>query len=271
MIPLMEKAKRAAEEIEQGFDFEAQVGVILGSGYPSLVSEEELIARLPYSELFFFPAREGEAPKGELLLAEISGIKVVIFRKRLHYYEGLGLLTSCYPVFLTKNLGADHLLLTNAAGALSPSLDPGDLMLITDHINLIGDPLLEIPSELRDPPFLDLSSCYHPSLIQLGEEIFSELNLRGKKGVLVAVSGPSYETPAEVRRLRMIGGDAVCMSTVPEAVVACYLGIKVAGLSLVSNRAGHPALSHDDVLRRVRERSGIIRKFIRRFIARCGR
>jgi purine-nucleoside phosphorylase len=269
MIPLMEKAKGTAEGIKKRFGFEAEIGVVLGSGYPIPVKDDEVVARLPYGELSFFPGDIGGIAEGGLLLADVSGKYVVIFSKRLHYYQGLALISTCYPVFLARFLGAGTILLTNTAGALSPSLDPGDLMLISDHINLLGDPLLEVPFKLRNPLFPDLSSCYTPSLIELGGRLLSELKLRVKSGVLVAVSGPCYETPADVKRLRVMGGDAVCMSTAPEAIIGCYLKMKVAGLSLISNRAGCLSLSHDDVLKCVREKKDIILKFIRGFIARC--
>lgn len=223
-------------------------GLVLGSGWGDVLRPEALHARLPYAALEGFGVSTVAGHHGELLLMTLGGKRVAVFSGRRHYYEGCELGQVVYPVELLRCLGAPAVLLTNAAGGLNPAFAPGTLMAVEDHLNLTGVNPLRGPHRPEwGPRFPDLSRVYDPAL--------TDLLVRSGKGVRRGVYafsvGPSYETPAEVRALRALGGDAVGMSTVPEAVVAHAAGLRVAALSCVTNPAaglGAEPLSHAEVL-----------------------
>lgn len=223
-------------------------GLVLGSGWGDVLRPEALHARLPYAALEGFGASTVAGHHGELLLMTLGGKRVAAFSGRRHYYEGCDLGQVVYPVELLRCLGVPAVLLTNAAGGLNPGFAPGTLMAVEDHLNLTGVNPLRGPHRPEwGPRFPDLSRVYDPALTDLlvrsGEDV--------RRGVYAFSVGPSYETPAEVRALRALGGDAVGMSTVPEAVVAHAAGLRVAALSCVTNPAaglGAEPLSHAEVL-----------------------
>lgn len=223
-------------------------GLILGSGWGDALRPEAVHARVPYAALDGFGASTVAGHHGELLCATLTGRRVVLFSGRRHYYEGCGLGPVVYPVELLRCLGAPIVLLTNAAGGLNPDFAPGTLMAVEDHLNLTGVNPLRGPHRPEwGPRFPDLSHVYDPALTDL----LCALEAGVRRGVYAFSVGPSYETPAEVRALRALGGDAVGMSTVPEAVVAHAAGLRVAALSCVTNPAAGLSptpLRHEEVL-----------------------
>ena len=241
--------QRAEAVIKQHTEkFRPDLAVILGSGLGAVVDPGCPIARIPYQEIPGLPVPSVTGHAGELLICEIGGWNVWFFSGRYHLYEGYSAAEVVAPVELAASVGATRLLLTNAAGAINVAFPVHSFMCIADQINLTGDNPLK---GVRDNPFIDLSHIYnmdlYSRLIDKSDEHGVTLNL----GVLASVPGPSYETPAEVRALKILGADAVSMSTVPEAIMARYLGMDVAGLSFLSNNAagcGQSQLDHTDVL-----------------------
>lgn len=232
---------------------EGGVGVILGSGLGGYADRLEGALAVPFADIPHMPpptvpGHRGLLVRGERRLAGRHTILALV--GRLHYYEGYGLEQVTFPVRVMAALGVRALVVTSASGAVDPTLRAGDLLLVTDHLNLMG------ASPLRGAPtFVDMSAVYDPAAGARIEEAARRAGTPVRRGVLAAVAGPQYETPAEVRMLRTVGADAVCMSSVPEAIVARALGLRVVGLSLVTNAAGGggEALDHAEVLARAAE------------------
>lgn len=231
--------------------FNPEIGIILGSGLGDFAQVFESIA-IPYSTIPGFETSTVQGHAGQLVFAEISGKKVVMMQGRYHFYEGHSMDKVVYPIKVMKNLGVKTLIVTNAAGAVNKDFKPTDLMIIEDHINLMGtNPLIGTNDETLGTRFPDMSEIYKKDLIKIAEECGKELGISLKKGVYTACTGPSYETPAEVRALKILGTDAVGMSTIPEAIVANYCGINVLGISCISNHAAGVSelkLSHKEVI-----------------------
>ncbi|HNW26692.1 MAG TPA: purine-nucleoside phosphorylase [Candidatus Gastranaerophilaceae bacterium] len=232
-------------------NFQPEIGIILGSGLGDFASEFESI-NIPYSEIPDFETSTVQGHKGQLVFAQICGKRVVIMQGRYHFYEGHSMQKITYPVKVMKKLGVKTLIITNAAGAVNKAFNPADLMVITDHINLMGtNPLVGSNDETLGPRFPDMSEIYKKNLIKIAEESAKELKIKLRKGVYAAGAGPSYETPAEVKMLRIIGADVTGMSTVPEAIVANYCSMDVLGISCISNYAAGITdlkLSHAEVI-----------------------
>lgn len=247
----MENAIKFLEERTNNFN--PEIGIILGSGLGELADEHCEFA-IPYNEITGFIKSTVKGHKGRLVFAEIEGKKVVMMQGRNHFYEGHSMQEITYPVKVMKKLGVNTLILTNAAGAVNENFKPADLMLITDHINYMGsNPLIGPNDETLGERFPDMSEIYKKDLIALADKCAEDLGLKLQRGVYFASSGPSYETPAEIKMARTIGADAVGMSTVPEAIVANYCGMNVLGISCISNAAAgvHPeqvTLSHAEVI-----------------------
>lgn len=211
-------------------------GIILGTGQGRLAEHLEGAGALNYEEIPHFPPSTTPSHAGRLAWGRLVGVPVLVFQGRFHLYEGLSPRQVALPVRLLAALGGEVLVVCNAAGGLNPLFQAGDLMLITDHLNLQGDnPLVGANVEDWGPRFPDMSRVYDPGLRALAEEVARERRLRLRQGVYVAVKGPSLETPAETRMLRLLGADAVGMSTVPEVIAAVHAGLKVLGLSVISN------------------------------------
>jgi purine-nucleoside phosphorylase len=227
-----------------GFD----LAVLLGSGLGEIADAVQDPIVIPYEELSIFPRQLVSGHAGRLLAGRFGGWRALFFQGRFHCYQGYSAREVAEPVRLIHALGCRRLVLTNAAGGIAPGLSPGDFMYLHDHINLLGDnPLRGEP----DRPFIDLSSLYENRFFAPLHFFAAGQDIRLSRGVLAAVPGPSYETPAEVRALHMLGADAVSMSTVPEAIMARYLNMAVVALSFIANAAAglgdHP-LSHQEVL-----------------------
>ena len=233
-------------------DFKPEIGIILGSGLGELADEYCDIA-IPYSEIPGFEASTVSGHKSRLVFANINGKKVVMMQGRFHFYEGHSIQKVVFPVKVMKKLGVKTLIVTNAAGGVNPDFKPADLMIITDHINHMGvNPLIGPNDSGMGERFPDMSEVYTKKYVKLAENIGKKLGIKLQKGVYIALTGPSYETPAEVRMARIIGADAVGMSTVPEAITASWAGMDVIGLSCICNStAGKRTvrLSHADVIK----------------------
>ncbi len=232
-------------------DFQPEIGIILGSGLGDFADGFESII-IPYNDIPGFEKSNVQGHKGQLVFAQINGKKVVMMQGRYHFYEGYSMQTVTFPVKVMKKLGVKTLIITNAAGAVTPEFAPGDLMLITDHINFMGtNPLIGKNDEALGTRFPDMSEVYSKELIQKAETIAHKLNINYQKGVYAATTGPSYETPSEVKMFRMLGANAVGMSTAPEAIVANYCGLKILGISCLTNYAAgvsETPLNHQEVI-----------------------
>jgi len=217
-------------------DFEPEVGIILGTGLGALVNEIEVEKQLMYSNIPDFPISTLEFHSGKLIFGTLAGKKVVAMQGRLHYYEGYTMQQITFPVRVMKMLGIKTLLVSNASGSLNPEFKKGDLMVIEDHINLQPDnPLLGRNESDLGPRFPDMSQPYRRNLTEKALQIAADNNITCHKGVYVAVTGPNLETRAEYKYLRIIGGDAVGMSTVPEVIVANHMGIPVFAISVLTD------------------------------------
>jgi purine-nucleoside phosphorylase len=217
-------------------DFEPEVGIILGTGLGGLVKEIEVEKQLMYSNIPEFPISTLEFHSGKLIFGTLAGVKVVAMQGRLHYYEGYSMQQITLPVRVMKMLGIKTLFVSNASGSLNPDFKKGDLMVIEDHINLQPNNPLIGRNELElGPRFPDMSQAYNRALIDKALDIASANNIICHKGVYVAVTGPNLETKAEYRYLRIIGGDAVGMSTVPEVIVASHMGLPVFAISVLTD------------------------------------
>ncbi len=246
------------------------VGVILGSGLGAFADElEDAVAR-PYGELPHFPQSAVVGHKGRLVLGGCGGVPVAVMQGRVHAYEGWTMDQVAFGARVLCALGVKALVVTNAAGGIGAKLAPGDLLRITDHINLAGrSPLTGINDDRLGPRFPDLSHAYDPDLGDLVEHLADDVGAPVKRGVYAYMAGPSYETPAEIRALKALGADAVGMSTVPEVVAARHMGVPVVGISVITNLAAglsEKGLSHEEVKEVADRVTGRFLELLRRFI-----
>lgn len=217
-------------------NFAPEIGIILGTGLGGLVKEIEVEHQLMYSNIPNFPISTLEFHSGKLIFGSLNGKKIVAMQGRLHYYEGYSMQQITFPVRVMKGLGIENLIVSNAAGSLNPEFKKGDLMIIEDHINLQPDnPLRGLIESSLGPRFPDMSEPYNRSITAKALKIAKTLDIKCHKGVYVAVSGPNLETKAEYKYLRLIGGDAVGMSTVPEVIVANHAGLPVFAISVLTD------------------------------------
>ncbi|MEI4769792.1 purine-nucleoside phosphorylase [Psychrobacillus sp. FJAT-51614] len=228
------------------------IGLILGSGLGTLADEIKNAVVIPYSTIPHFAKSEAIGHANEFVIGELNGKVVAAMKGRFHYYEGYTLDEVTFPVRVMKALGIEKVIITNACGAVNTNFIPGDLMLITDHLNLVGtNPLIGPNNEELGTRFPDLSNVYNMELRTLANKVASKLDITLKQGVYAWLSGPTYETPAEIRMSRTLGADAVGMSTVPEAIVAIHGGMNVLGISCLTNMASgilDQPLNHDEVI-----------------------
>jgi len=234
--------------IRKQTDFLPQVGIILGTGLGQLAKEIDAVKVIPYGKIPRFPLSTVESHEGRLIFGHLSGKRVIAMQGRFHYYEGYSMQEIVFPVRVMRFLGAEVLVASNASGGMNPLFKAGDLMVIVDHINLQGEnPLRGKNDDSIGPRFPDMFQCYDPELIALAERIALEEKIPLRKGVYVALQGPNLETAAEYRMLRIIGADAVGMSTVPEVIAARHMGMRVLGLSVITDMGLPDALGPMDL------------------------
>jgi purine-nucleoside phosphorylase len=251
----LEEIETAAQQVEKKTSHKPRVGLILGSGLGPLAEAIEGPDVIPYREIPGWPVSSVEGHAGRLMLGTLDGQTVAVMQGRTHYYEGYEMTRLGLPVRVMQKLGIEILIITNAAGAVNPDFEPGELMMLTDHLNLIGmagqNPLRGPNLESLGPRFPDMSKVYDREMQSLARQVAEEEKIGLREGVYCCLAGPSFETPADLRFLRSVGVDAVGMSTVPEAIVARHSGTRVLGVSGISNKAnldGATETTHEEVL-----------------------
>ena len=232
---MLQQIKESANFIKNRTKFNPEIGIILGTGLGGLVSEIEIEFSIPYNEIPHFPLSTVEGHSGRLILGKLGGKKVIAMQGRFHFYEGYSIEKVTLPVRVMKLLGIEKLIVSNASGGVNPNFEVGDLMIIEDHICLIPNPLIGKNIEELGPRFPDMSEAYDKNLIDLAEKIALENNLPVKKGVYVALTGPTLETHAEYKYMRIIGGDTVGMSTAPEVIIARHMDIPCFAMSVITD------------------------------------
>ncbi len=278
-----EKAQEAAEFIRSKYDKEIKIALVLGSGLGAFAEDLENAVRIPYEEIPHFARSTVEGHAGQLLLGEVGGVAVAVQQGRFHFYEGYEMSQVTFPMRVFGLLGIKTVILTNAAGSVRTSMRPGNLMLIRDHINLMGvNPLRGANDERFGPRFPDMTQLYDKELQSIAyEEAEALARERFEKGldkemphfmwrgVYCALSGPTYETPAEIRMFRLLGADAVGMSTVPEAIAARHQGMRVLGISCITNLAAglsSGVINHEEVMETGAKVADVFKELLRRII-----
>lgn len=244
-----------AAAVRERISIQPQVAMILGSGLGGLAEAVTQATVIPYAQLPHWPVSTVVGHKGQLVVGMLEGKSVLVMQGRAHYYEGYSMAQIGLPVRVMQRLGIPTLMITNAAGAVNPTYQPGELMLITDHLNLIGfggaNPLRGANLDEIGPRFPDMSQAYDRGLMQIARQVAKETGIKLHQGVYAAIAGPSFETPADLRFLKLVGVDAVGMSTVPEVIVARHGGMRVLGVSGISNKAnldGSTITTHEEVI-----------------------
>lgn len=267
----METVRGAAEAIRVASDFRPEIGIVLGTGLGALAAEIEVEASIPYEEIPGFPRSTVESHAGRLILGAMEGVNVVAMEGRFHRYEGYSMQQVTLSIRVMRELGAEALIVSNACGGMNPLWCDGDLVLISDHINMMGDNPLVGPNLEQGVRFPDMSEPYDAGLRAIAREEAMRLGITLREGIYVAVAGPCLETAAEYRMLRGIGADTVGMSTVPEVIVARHAGLRVLGLSIISDMALPDALEPVDVSKIIataQEAEPVLTRLVRAVVAR---
>lgn len=266
----LEQIDQAADAIRTRTSYRPRVGLILGSGLNSLADSVQKADTIPYSDLPHWPLSTVQGHAGRLVIGELENQSVLVMQGRIHYYEGYSMSQITLPVRVMLRLGLEIMIVTNAAGGVNPEFVPGDVMLITDNLNLMGmtgaNPLMGPNIDELGPRFPDMSQAYDVKLMSLARKAASENKITLREGVYCGLSGPSFEGPADLRFLRMAGTDAVGMSTVPEVIVARHGGLRVLGFSGISNKAnldGSTVTTHEEVMEAGKVITPKIEKIIR--------
>ncbi len=251
----LDQIDQVTQAVRAKIDVQPRVGIILGSGLNDLAASVKNATTIPYGDLPLWPVSTVEGHAGRLVVGELEGQAVLVMQGRVHYYEGYSMGQVTLPVRVMQRLGLEIMIVTNAAGGVNPDFVPGDVMLITDHLNLMGmsglNPLMGPNLDEIGPRFPDMSQAYDKELGAIARKVASENDITLREGVYCALSGPSFESPADLRFLRSAGADAVGMSTVPEVIVARHGGLRVLGLSGISNKAnldGSTVTTHQEVM-----------------------
>jgi len=267
---LKAKIAESVEFINRKSKIKPKIAIILGTGLGRLAEDIEEKEIIPYSEIPNFPVSTVQSHSGNLVLGKLGNKEVVAMQGRFHYYEGYSLKEVTFPVRVMKKLGADIIIISNAAGGMNRFFKRGDLMLITDHINLFGDnPLIGPNDEELGPRFPDMSEAYSYKLIELAKKVALKEKIKLQEGVYAGLTGPTLETPAEYRFLINIGADAVGMSTVPEVIVANHIGMKVLGISCITDLAIDGVIvktSVEEILKAASDAEPIMTKLIEKVI-----
>jgi purine-nucleoside phosphorylase len=236
MVEWLKRARDAHQFVSGRVVFSPRIGIILGTGLGKLTEDIDKVGEVPYQEIPDFPVSTVESHAGRFIFGHLSGKSVVAMQGRFHHYEGYSMEDIVLPVRVMKLLGVEILIVSNACGGLNPLYEAGDIVLICDHINLLGDnPLIGPNDESVGPRFPDMYNCYDRDLAETAEKVALERGISLRKGVYVALAGPNLETGAEYRMLRILGADVVGMSTVPEVIAARHMGIKVIGFSVITD------------------------------------
>ncbi|MCF8294642.1 MAG: purine-nucleoside phosphorylase [Bacteroidales bacterium] len=267
---MLERINETASYISKYFSKAPEIGIILGTGLGGLVREITVEKEIPYSELPHFPTSSVEGHAGKLIIGTLAGKPVVAMQGRIHYYEGWSMKDVTYPIRVMKFLGIKLLVLSNAAGGLNPDYKVGDIMMIRDHINLFPEhPLRGENDNSLGPRFPDMSEVYQETFRTLAQQIAKVNDIKLHEGVYAGVSGPTFETPAEYHWLRVIGGDAVGMSTVPEAIVAAHMRLNLLAFSIITDMGivGQiEKVSHEEVQRAAMATEPILTKILKQII-----
>jgi purine-nucleoside phosphorylase len=269
---LYERAEHAARVIRARTKLEPRIAIVLGSGLGSFADQFDEAVGIPYEEIPGFMRSTAQGHAGRLVIGKVEQVPVVAMQGRVHYYEGYSLEEVTFPIRTFKLLGIKTLILTNASGGINVQLTQGALMVLSDHLNLMGDnPLRGANDERFGPRFPDMSAVYAPELQELTIEEAKAIGVEVRRGIYGALAGPSYETPAEIHTLRTLGADAVGMSTVPEAIVARHMDLEVLGISCITNMAAgisDQPINHEEVMAtgdRVRETfATLLRRVVQR-------
>ena len=253
MSALRQQIDEALKAIRQHTELLPEVGIVLGTGLGELVKDIDITCEFSYRDIPHFPVSTVESHAGKLIFGSIAGKQVVAMQGRFHYYEGYTMQQITFPIRVMKSLGIKAVLISNACGGMNPQFRRGDLMLMEDHINLLGtNPLIGVNDEQFGPRFPDMSEPYSRHLLETAEAVALENRIKVQKGVYVAVAGPNLETRAEYRFLRGIGADVVGMSTVPEVIVARHMDIPVLGISVITDECFPDALEVANVAEIIR-------------------
>lgn len=250
---MYEKVMETANFLKEKVKFRPKIAIILGSGLGGVVNYIDEAITIPYHQIPNFPISTVVGHAGELVFGKINGVEVLIMKGRFHFYEGYSMNKVTYPQYVFKAFGIEKIIVSNAAGGANKNFKPGTLMIIKDHINMFGtNPLIGPNDDRFGVRFPDLSQPYSLELIEKAKEVAENMGIEYEEGVYLGTTGPSYETAAEIKMMALMGADAVGMSTVPEVIVANYLGIEVLGISCITNMAtgiAQVAHSHEEVVR----------------------
>ena len=265
---MLEVIKQTADHLKEKTNFEPQIGIILGTGLGGLVNEINIAHAISYEDIPNFPVSTVEGHKGQLIFGELGGKRVVAMQGRFHFYEGYSMNELVFPVRVMKFLGIEKLMVSNASGGVNPDFEIGDIMLISDHINLFPtNPLMGPNMSELGPRFPDMSQAYSKDILKTAEEVAKELDIYVVKGIYAGLSGPTLETPAEYQYVRNVGADAVGMSTVPEVIAARHMGIPCFGVSVITD-LGVPGkiveVTHEDVQKVAAKAELILTKMVKR-------
>ena len=265
---MLEVIKQTANHLKEKTNFEPQIGIILGTGLGGLVNEINIAHAISYEDIPNFPVSTVEGHKGQLIFGDVGGKRVVAMQGRFHFYEGYSMNELVFPVRVMKFLGIEKLMVSNASGGVNPDFEIGDIMLISDHINLFPtNPLMGPNMNELGPRFPDMSQAYSKDILKTAEEVAKELDIYVVKGIYAGLSGPTLETPAEYQYVRNVGADAVGMSTVPEVIAARHMGIPCFGVSVITD-LGVPGkiveVTHEDVQKVAAKAELILTKMVKR-------
>ena len=267
---MLNNIKETASFLKEQTNYNPKIGIILGTGLGGLVNEIDIKFSIPYDNIPNFPISTVEGHSGKLIFGLIEGKEVVVMQGRFHFYEGYDIKKVVFPVRVMKYLGIENLIISNASGGVNPSFEIGDLMLINDHINLIPNPLIGKNIDELGTRFPDMSQPYCPKMLSLAKEIAVENNIKIQQGIYVGVTGPTLETPAEYNYFRIIGGDTVGMSTVPEVITARHMEINCFAISVITD-LGVPGkiqvVTHEDVQNVAEKTEPILTKLITKLIS----
>ncbi len=253
---MLGRIEETAKFIQSKISDKPQIAIVLGSGLGDLANDIEVTEKILYADIPNFPVSTIKGHKGQLIFGKLSGVNVVAMQGRFHYYEGYSMAEVTFPIRVFKQLGIDYLFVSNASGGVNPDFEVGDIMFITDHINLLPNPLIGPNIDELGPRFVDMSEAYDKRLLSIATRVARQHGIRYKTGVYAGTPGPTYETPSEYYYIRTLGADAVGMSTVPEVIVARHMNLPVFAVSVISDlgvKGKIIEISHQEVLAAVEQ------------------